>query len=207
MDAVVYVHGKGGRAVESEHYKTLFPQCEVIGIDYKAATPWEVKNEFKAVFQDMSGKYNSAILIANSIGAFFSMNSGIADAVTRAFFISPVVNMEKLITDMMGWAGVTPEQLEAAGEIETAFGQTLSWAYRTWAGEHPVTRWEHPTAVLYGTADHMTARPTVDDFVRRTGARLTVLDGGEHWFHTPEQLAVLRDWERTSLMAGDGNMV
>ena len=53
----------------------------------------------------------------------------------------------------------------------------------------------------------MTARPTVDDFVRRTGARLTVLDGGEHWFHTPEQLAVLRDWERTVLMAGDGNMV
>lgn len=25
MDAVVYVHGKGGSAVESEHYKTLFP--------------------------------------------------------------------------------------------------------------------------------------------------------------------------------------
>ena len=24
---------------------------------------------------------------------------------------------------------------------------------------------------------------------------------------TPEQLAVLRDWERTALMAGDGNMV
>ena len=107
----------------------------------------------------------------------------------------------------MGWAGVTPEQLEAAGEIETAFGQTLSWAYRTWAMEHPVTRWEQPTAILYGTADHMTARPTVDDFVRRTGARLTVLDRGEHWFHTPEQLAVLRDWERTALMAGDGNMV
>ena len=35
-EIVVYVHGKGGSAQEAEqaeHYKALFPDCEVIGFD------------------------------------------------------------------------------------------------------------------------------------------------------------------------------
>ena len=35
-EIVVYVHGKGGSAQEAEHYKALFPDCEVIGFDYHA---------------------------------------------------------------------------------------------------------------------------------------------------------------------------
>ena len=34
-EAILYVHGKGGSVAESEHYKTLFPECEVIGLDYQ----------------------------------------------------------------------------------------------------------------------------------------------------------------------------
>ena len=40
-EIVVYVHGKGGPAQEAEHYKALFPDCEVIGFDYRSQTPWE----------------------------------------------------------------------------------------------------------------------------------------------------------------------
>ena len=47
---VVYVHGKGGSAEEAEHYKPLFPDSEVIGLDYRARTPWEAKEEFPAFF-------------------------------------------------------------------------------------------------------------------------------------------------------------
>lgn len=32
----VYVHGKGGNATESEHYKPLLPEYDVIGFDYKS---------------------------------------------------------------------------------------------------------------------------------------------------------------------------
>ncbi len=32
-EVVLYIHGKGGSAGESEHYKPLFPECEVIGLD------------------------------------------------------------------------------------------------------------------------------------------------------------------------------
>lgn len=34
----VYVHGKGGNATESEHYKPLLPEYDVIGFDYKSET-------------------------------------------------------------------------------------------------------------------------------------------------------------------------
>ena len=33
-NVVIYIHGKGGSAAESEHYKQLFPDYEVIGLDY-----------------------------------------------------------------------------------------------------------------------------------------------------------------------------
>ncbi len=39
MEAVVYVHGKGGSADEAVHYKPLFPHCDVIGFDYHSETP------------------------------------------------------------------------------------------------------------------------------------------------------------------------
>ena len=39
----VYVHGKGGNATESEHYKPLLPEYDVIGFDYKSETPWDLQ--------------------------------------------------------------------------------------------------------------------------------------------------------------------
>lgn len=41
-------------------------------------------------------------------------------------------------------------------------------------------------------------RDTVDRFARRFRCSLTAAEGMEHWFHTPEQLAVLRQWEEAS---------
>ena len=31
--AVIYIHGKGGNAEEAIHYKPLFSNCDVIGLD------------------------------------------------------------------------------------------------------------------------------------------------------------------------------
>ena len=49
-ERIVYVHGKGGSAAEAAHYGPLFPDCEVIGFDYHAASPWEAKAEFPPFF-------------------------------------------------------------------------------------------------------------------------------------------------------------
>ena len=39
---VLYIHGKGGNAMEANHYKTLFAEYDVIGIDYHVDNPWAV---------------------------------------------------------------------------------------------------------------------------------------------------------------------
>ena len=44
-NAVLYIHGKGGSATESEHYKSLFPDYDVMGLDYQTFTPWETGKE------------------------------------------------------------------------------------------------------------------------------------------------------------------
>ncbi len=122
----VYVHGKGGNAAEAEYYKTLFPECEVIGFDYRAENPWEAKTEFPAFFDEKKKHFDEIYLIANSIGAFFSMGSLTEKQVRKAFMISPIVDMERLICDMMNWANVTESELRERGEIATNFGETLS---------------------------------------------------------------------------------
>lgn len=131
----------------------------------------------------------------HSIGAYFAMLAFAAP--DRALLVSPILDMEGLILTMMGWAGVTEEQLRKQGEIATSLGQTLSWKYLRWVREHPVHDWTCPVRILYGSRDNMTSRRTMDEFVRRHGAKLTVMEGGEHWFHTPEQSAVLQKWEET----------
>ena len=45
----------------------------------------------------------------------------------------------------------------------------------------------------------MVPRATVDRFLRENPGQLTVMEGGEHWFHTPGQLAFLQSWEARAL--------
>ena len=91
-ELVLYIHGKGGCAAESEHYKLLFPECIVAGLDYQTFTPWETGKEIREAVTKMNAEYDRITLIANSIGAFFSMNAGI-DAMIRAlkFILSCVM--------------------------------------------------------------------------------------------------------------------
>ena len=194
---VVYVHGKGGSADEAEHYKPLFPDREVVGFDYRALTPWEAREEFPRFFDSLRAECDSLVLIANSIGAFFSMTALSTKQVDRALLISPIVDMEKLISDMMARAQVTEEELRSRKEIPTGFGETLSWDWLCDMRRHPL-QMTVPTDILYGDRDCLTPLETITAFAARTGARLTVMPGGEHWFHTPEQMAFLDQWVRES---------
>ena len=197
-DLVIYVHGKGGCAEEAKHYRPLFPDSDVIGFDYHAQTPWEAKEEFPRFFDLHSEGYDSVILIANSIGAFFSMNALGEKNISHAMFISPIVNMEQLIANMMMWSHITENELKNKKEIPTEFGETLSWEYLCYVRKHPI-KWSVPTCILYGGEDHLTSRQTVSGFADQIGAKLTVMKDGEHWFHTEEQMKVLDQWISSSI--------
>ena len=190
---ILYIHGKGGSAAESEHYKPLFPNREVAGLNYRAFTPWEAGKEIREAAEQLKKEYTDVILIANSIGAFFSMNAGIDRLISRAYFISPIVDMEQLICGMMRLANVTEEELKAAGVIRTAFGEDLSWDYLCYVRDHPLC-WNAATEILYGEKDDLTSLETIKAFAEEHNAGLTVMKDGEHWFHTEAQMRFLDEW-------------
>ena len=200
-DVLLYIHGKGGNAAESEHYRALFPGCDVIGLDYHGNAPWEAGKEIQDAVKNLKTGYKNINLIANSIGAYFCMIAGIDTMLQKAYFISPIVNMEKLITDMMQWANVTEEDLKSEGIIRTAFGENLSWEYLRYVRDYPVS-WTVTTQILYGSRDNMTSLKTIRDFAKNHNAMLTVMEGGEHWFHTDEQIQFLDVWIRRKEKAG-----
>ena len=191
--AVIYIHGKGGSADEAAHYKPLFNESDVIGFDYRSLTPWDAKEEFPPFLDRISREHEAMILIANSIGAYFAMHSLSDRNIAKAFLISPIVDMEKLILQMMAWANVTEKDLQQQQEIATPFGETLSWSYLCYVRANPI-RWTVPTQILYGEKDELTPYTVVSAFARRIGAGLTVMKDGEHWFHTKRQMAFLDSW-------------
>ena len=195
--AVIYIHGKGGNAEEAIHYKPLFRDCDVIGLDYTAQFPWEAKKEFPLLFSSICENYRSVEIIANSIGAYFAINALSNQQIEKAYFISPVVDMERLITDMMIWANVTEDELKEKKEIQTTFGEILSWDYLCYVRENPVT-WKIPTHILYGEKDNLTAYGTISEFAQKTNSTLSIMKNGEHWFHTEEQMKFLDDWIKQS---------
>jgi pimeloyl-ACP methyl ester carboxylesterase len=190
---VIYVHGKGGNAEESKHYEPIFADSDVIGFDYKSQNPWEAEVEFSDFFDLHAKEYDFVVLIANSIGAFFSMSALAEKKISQAMLISPIVDMEKLITDMMMWENVTENALQSRREIPTKFGETLSWEYLSYVRNHPI-EWSIPTSILYGENDNLTSRETISAFADKIGASITVMNGGEHWFHTDEQMSFLDGW-------------
>lgn len=192
-NVVLYVHGKGGSAEEAAHYQPLFAGTRVTGLDYQAQTPWEARAEFPRLFEESCKGADSVLLIANSIGAYFSMMALADKPISRALFISPIVDMEQLICNMMRGADVTEETLQREKEIPTAFGETLSWPYLCDVRAHPL-HWQIPTRILYGGQDCMTSRATISRFAASIGAPLTVMEEGEHWFHTEEQMRFLDRW-------------
>lgn len=203
----LFLHGQMGRKEEAEAFaQVVCPKGgQVLSIDLpghgerqgrgEELTPWTAVPDIQAALDWAGRRWKTVSLRANSLGAYFAMLA--FDGPDRALLVSPVLDMERLILTMMGWAGITEEQLRERGEVSTSFGQTLSWGYLCWVREHPTRRWTCPVRILYGSGDSMTSRQTVEEYVRRHDAQLTVLEGGEHWFHTPEQLAVLREWEET----------
>lgn len=209
----LYVHGKLGHKEEAEDFAAI--ACsegwQVLSIDLPGHgerktqpggfDPWHVVPELIAVMAYLKERWSRVALRANSIGAWFALLSFGDRPLERCLLVSPVLDMAQLIENMMGWAGVSQEQLQREGTIETAFDETLSWRYLAFAREHEITRWNHPTAILAGGQDNLTARSTLESFAQRFDCRLTVIERGEHWLHSPEELAALAQW--TQKMVGE----
>lgn len=111
-NVVIYVHGKGGNAEEANHYKQFFDDnFDIIGFDYKSDKPWDAKIEFSNYFNSIVPQYNKIYLIANSVGAFFSLISLSDKPIEKAMLFSSIVYMERLILDVMKWVNISEDEL------------------------------------------------------------------------------------------------
>ena len=207
----LFLHGQSGHKEEGERFAQIAnPKgWQVVAIDLpqhgqrqggaEPFLPWVVVPELEQVWQELQGRWKRIALRANSIGAWLAMLALAGKPVDTCLFVSPVVDMENLIQTMMTWAGLTEERLEREREIPTDFGQTLSWDYLKYVRQHPVHALSAHTNILYGDQDNLVPQPVVECFARAEGAHLTVYPGGEHWFHTPEQMKVMGTWEERCL--------
>ncbi|AJD27123.1 putative alpha/beta hydrolase [Clostridium botulinum CDC_297] len=145
-------------------------------------------------------KYWSEVSVfACSMGAYFSLLAYKNNMIRKALFLSPVVNMEKIIENMMMWFNITPECLQKEMTIETPIGQKLYWDYYCYVKQHPINTWSIDTNILYGAKDELCEFETINDFVKKYCCGLEVMDTGEHYFHTEEQLNVFQHWLRKNI--------
>lgn len=135
-------------------------------------------------------------LFACSMGAYFSLLAYKNDILRKALFLSPVVNMERIIENMMRWFNITPERLQKEMIIETPIGQKLYWDYFCYVKQHPINTWNVNTDIMYGAKDELCEFETINYFIKKYHCELEVVDEAEHYFHTEDQLNVFKYWLR-----------
>jgi alpha-beta hydrolase superfamily lysophospholipase len=133
-------------------------------------------------------------LFACSMGAYFSLLSYAQEELKQALFLSPVVNMELVINNMMQGFGISEERLRIEQEIRTPIGKTLYWDYYCYVKEHPIQRWNTPISILCGSQDNINETSVAAMFANQFNCDLHVLNNAEHYFHTKEQLDYFRQW-------------
>lgn len=161
---------------------------------------WNCVSDLNSVMNYARTLSDKISLFACSMGAYFSLLAYKGVPFKQSLFLSPVLDMERIITNMMKWFDVSEERLKAEKEIPTPAGQTLYWDYYTYVKDHPVDSWEIPCSILYGSDDNITETGVVSRFTEKNNCRLQVLEHGEHFFHTDEQILCFREWLRDNIV-------
>lgn len=205
----LYVHGKQSKKEEAEHFANIAVKLgyQVLSFDLpehgeriSEPYPCSVQNgvrDLKEIYSFIKDKHKSISLYACSLGAYFSLLAYRDIKFDKCLFLSPILDMERLIQNMMKWSSISEEELKERGEHETSFGETLWWDYYEYVRNNPVSKWDSPTFILYGENDNLTERCVLDSFVIDNGCTVDVMPGGEHYFHTKEQLEYLENWLET----------
>ena len=139
-------------------------------------------------------------IFACSMGAYFAVLAYENRSLVNCLFLSPVVNMERIICNMMTWFNISEDRFEKEKEIPTPIGQTLYWDYYCYVRNNPIDKWDKPTAILYGANDDISEYDEVILFTNSFGCDLHIMEDGEHYFHTEEQMQYFRKWVKKEIL-------
>lgn len=151
-------------------------------------------NDLKQVIEYVKSNYSEISIWACSMGAYFSLLAYKDEDIKQCLFLSPVVNMKIIIDNMMMWSNTTEKELAEKLEIKTDFGQTLYWDYYLYVKNNPISEWNKKTSILYGSNDNMQNENIIKDFAEKFNCNLSILEKGEHYFYTKEQLDYYKKW-------------
>ena len=154
---------------------------------------WNGMRDLSLIADDAFSRWDEVSLFACSLGAYFSLNAYADRPLAKCLFQSPILDMESLIRRMFSWFDVTEARLREEREIATPI-DPLRWDYYQYVLEHPIRKWEVPTAILYGGRDNLQDLATMRDFAGRHGCRLTVAENSEHPFMAPEDAEIVARW-------------
>ena len=202
----IHIHGKLSNKEEAQGFseKAIPKGYQVLSFDLPEhgerknenypCMVWNGVHDLRTIAKYVQQNWQDICLYANSLGAYFSLLAYKSLPCRKCLFLSPILDMERLIQNMMKWFNVSEEMLKEKREIPTPMNETLYWDYYCYVKENPVDKWDIPTEILYGSEDDLTEREIVESFTKRFSCNLTVLEGGEHWFHTEWQLSCLNKW-------------
>ena len=201
----IHVHGKQSRKeyaeafaalAEERGYQTLSFDLPRHGERQAEATPcdiWHGVDDLRLIGAYVFPRWREVSLFACSLGACFSLHAWQDRPFRRCLFQSPIVDMDWLIRQMMDWFGVTEERLRQEREIPTPV-DVLSWDYWQYIREHPIVRWDAPTAILYAGKDNLQSEDVIRGFAEAHGCRLTIAENSEHPFMAEGDGAIVRRW-------------
>lgn len=174
----LFLHGQGGNKEEAILFADVaVPKSyQVIGIDLPVMDlPWKVLALINEVKEYLYLNYDSVSIRANSIGAWFSLLSFQDTEIDQALFVSPILNMRVFI-----------EGMSEKDDI-----------YYDWVVKHPIEQWTADTFILRPKIDLVVNDKVYDSFMGKFECQVQKCESGEHWFHTPEQLSAMQQWEKT----------
>ena len=150
--------------------------------------------DLKQIIEYAKKKYVGINLWACSMGAYFSLLAYKDENIRNSLFLSPVVNMKVIIDNMMLWNNTTEKELEEKQEIKTDFGQTLYWDYYKYVKENPIVNKNKENINIYGSKNNIKKKSIIQEFSDKFKCKLSILENGEHYFHTKEQLNYYKKW-------------
>ena len=206
-----FIHGQYGNKEEAAAFASLAEPkgWQVLSMDLPghgerqdegyALYPWVVAPDLKKIWNSMGLHWEHVAIRANSIGAWFCLKFFQFKRMEKCLFVSPVLDMEQLILKMMKEAGVSEQRLQGEKFIKLDEANVLSWEFLHCVRSFNIRNWPVETHILYGAKDTMLDNNTFTAFAKRFNCALAVMEEGEHWFHTPEQLALLQAWEQKNI--------
>jgi esterase/lipase len=202
----IYVHGKFSNKDEANDFSKIAikNKYQVLSFDLPEhgerktekypCNIWNGINDLNEIYNYVKKSWENIFLYGCSLGAFFSLLAYKNYPIVKALFVSPVLNMELLIENIMRNNHITEEILKTKHIIPNMDGETLDWDYYRFIKENKIESWGVPTYILCGSNDNLTEKETINNFIDKFNAKVNILENGEHWFHTTEQIKYLNKW-------------